>query len=350
MKTLRQLLSVLLAAWMLFGLVSCGQTTESVYADSVFTGMDTAITLRLARDGVDNAVLGNAAAEAERIVARLEKILSCHDETSELYALNQNIHLLIEADETLLSVLDTASTICVLTGGAYDPTIGALTDLWNVSHGGPVPKEDAIAEALLHRGTDKLVIDGSSVTKTDPLLQIDLGGVGKGYALQEVLSYLSGTGISYGLVSMGGNIGVFGEKPDGTPYQIGIKDPHDTATIVGYLYIPSGFVSVSGDYERFFRQDGVVYHHILDPETGYPADTGISSVAVHTMNGASADALSTALFVMGLEESMALYDSGKIQFEAVFITADNRIIATPGLLEDGRFELTSREYTMAQPE
>ena len=350
MKTLRNILSVLLAAWMLFGLVSCGKTAESVYADSVFTGMDTAITLRLAKDGVDNTVLGNAAAEAERIVARLEKILSCHDETSELYALNRNVHLLIEADKTLLSVLDTASNICDLTGGAYDPTIGALTDLWNVSRGGPVPKEEAIAEAMLHRGTDKLVIDGSSVTKTDPLLQIDLGGVGKGYALQEVLSYLSGTEISYGLVSMGGNIGVFGEKPDGTPYQIGIKDPHDTKTIVGYLYVPSGFVSVSGDYERFFRQDGVVYHHILDPETGRPADTGISSVAVHTMNGTSADALSTALFVMGVEEGMALYESGKIQFEAVFITADNRIIVTPGLLEDGRFEMTSKEYTMGETE
>ena len=121
-------------------------------------------------------------------------------------------------------------------------------------------------------------------------------------------------------------------------------------TIVGYLYIPSGFVSVSGDYERFFRQDGVVYHHILDPETGWPADTGISSVAVHTTNGASADALSTALFVMGLEEGMALYESGKIQFEAVFITADNRIIVTPGLLEDGRFEMTSKEYTMGETE
>ena len=140
MKTAKiRIIAAVLALALVFGLVSCGKTAESVYADSVFTGMDTAITLRLAKDGVDNTVLGNAAAEAERIVARLEKILSCHDETSELYALNQNIHLLIEADTTLLSVLDTASNICALTGGAYDPTIGALTDLWNVSHGGPVP-------------------------------------------------------------------------------------------------------------------------------------------------------------------------------------------------------------------
>ncbi|MBQ8401680.1 MAG: FAD:protein FMN transferase [Clostridia bacterium] len=347
MKLIRNMGLVFLALWLVPWLVSCS-TPEQVYADSVFTGMDTAITLRLAKEGVDNAVLGNAAAEAENIVAELEGILSCHDETSELYALNQNVHLLIDADETLLSVLDTALNISELTDGAYDPTIGALTELWNVANGGPVPKEEAVAEALLHLGTDKLSIDGTSVSKTDPAMQIDLGGVGKGYALQEVLSYLASTEIPYGLVSMGGNIGVFGEKPDGEPYQIGIRDPHDTGTIAGYLYIPSGFVSVSGDYERYFRQDGVVYHHILDPETGRPADTGLSSVAVYTMNGASADALSTALFVLGLEESMALYESGDVQFEAVFITKDNRIVVTPGLTD--RFELTSKNYTMSSAE
>lgn len=348
MKRIRKLFSAFLALWLMLGLCGCKETEKQVYADSVFTAMDTVITLRLASDGVDNAVLGNASAEAEKIVKKLEGILSCHSEISELYALNQDVHLLIDADETLLSVLDTACTISTLTHGAYDPTLGTLTDLWNVAKGGPVPKEDAITEALAHCGTDKLVIEENSVTKTDTLLQVDLGGIGKGYALQEVLSYLSSTEIPYGLVSMGGNIGVFGDKPDGTPYQIGVKDPHNTRTIVGYLYIPSGFVSVSGDYERFFRQDGVVYHHILDPDTGRPADTGLSSVAVYTANGTLADALSTALFVLGVEKSMALYEQGDLQFEAVFITADNRILLTPGLTD--KFELTSDDYTLADSE
>ena len=351
MKTCIQWLSVLLTVGILLMLPSCGgKESAGAYADSVFTGMDTVITLRLAADGVDNTVLGNASAGAEKIVQDLEKILSCHDETSELYALNRDVHLLINADETLLSVWNTACNMYELTDGAYDPTIGALTDLWNVGGGGPVPKEEAIAEAMLHMGPDKLTVDGTTITKNDTALQIDLGGVGKGYALQEVLSWLSATEIPYGLVSMGGNIGVFGQKPDGTPYQIGIKDPHDTGTIVGYLYIPSGFVSVSGNYERFFRQEGVVYHHILDPFTGRPADSGISSVAVYTQNGAAADALSTALFVMGVEKGMALYENGQVSFEAVFITEDNRILLTPGLTEDGRFEMTSRDYTLAAAE
>ncbi|MBR4960421.1 MAG: FAD:protein FMN transferase [Clostridia bacterium] len=345
MKTVYRRLALFLAVLFALSLVSCG--SEQTYADSVFTGMDTVITLRLAAEGMDNETLGKASADVQRIVADLENILSCHKETSELSALNREVYLHIEVDETLLTVLNTAFQMHALTGGAYDPTLGALTKLWNVSGGGPVPDEDAIAEALSHKGTDKLTSQGNSVTKNDPAMQIDLGGLGKGYALQQVLAHLASTDIPYGLVSMGGNIGVFGQKTNGTPFQIGIKDPHDTSTVVGYMYIPSGFVSVSGNYERYFREEGKLYHHILDPETGYPAETGLSSVAVYAQNGSAADALSTALYVMGLEEGMTFYESGQVQFEAVFITEDNRIIPTPGLLEDGMLEITAENYVLA---
>lgn len=345
MKTICKKLALILAVFLTFALVSCGNN-KTEYADSVFTAMDTVITLRLAANDVDNAALGSAAASVKELTAKLEGILSCHDDTSELAALNRDIHLQIETDETLLAVLDTAFTISELTGGTYDPTIGALTELWNVGGGGPVPKEREIVEALTHKGIDKLILEGTTITKNDTSLKLDLGGIGKGYALQQILACLSATDVPYGLVSMGGNIGVFGQKPDSTPYQIGVKDPHDTSTIVGYLYIPSGFVSVSGNYERFFREDGKLYHHILDPETGWPADSGLSSVAVYTQNGASADALSTALFVMGLEGSMAFYESEKMQFEAVFITEDSRIHLTPGLVESGMFEMTTEDYIL----
>ena len=332
-------LSLGLCMWLLCG---CHDAV-SPYADTVFTGMDTAITLRLPAD-TDKDLLRDATASVEELVVALEDSLSCHAAGSELYALNQAPQLYLTKDEMLLSVLDTALSISDLTGGTYDPTLGQLTDLWNISRGGPVPKENAITEALSHHGTDKLAIDGSTVTKSDPLLQLDLGGIGKGYGLQATVAMLADKGIDYGLVSFGGNIGVFGEKPDGTPFQIGVKDPHDTSAIVGYLYIPNGFVSVSGDYERFFRQDGVIYHHILDPDTGYPADTGLSSVVVYAQNGAAADALSTALFVMGIEDGLLFYESGQISFEALFITADERIVATPGIGD--KFKLTAPRYIL----
>ncbi len=356
-------------------LTLCGcQGSVSLYADTVFTGMDTAITLRLPAD-TDKTLLHDATTSVEALVAELEKSLSCHDTGSELYALNQAPQRYHTRDTTLGAVLHTALSMASLTDGAYDPTMGQLTDLWNVAHGGPKPKDAAIAEALTHCGWEKVSVDQTAssqtasslttvdqtasslttdsciVTKEDPLLQLDLGGIGKGYGLQSAVTLLADMGIDYGLVSFGGNIGVFGEKPDGTPFQIGVKDPHDTSAIVGYLYIQNGFVSVSGDYERFFRQDGVIYHHILDPETGYPADSGLSSVVVYAQNGAAADALSTALFVLGIEDGMALYQSASatsLSFEALFITADDRILATPGMEE--LFDKTAKAYTLETKE
>lgn len=351
-------------AMMLCVLTLCGcQESVSLYADTVFTGMDTAITLRLPAD-TDKTLLHDATTSVEKLVAELEKSLSCHDTESELYALNQAPQRYHTTDTTLGSVLHTALSMASLTDGAYDPTMGQLTDLWNVAHGGPKPKDAAIADAMTHCGWERVTIEQTIsptantsaaaswiVTKEDPLLQLDLGGIGKGYGLQSAVTLLADMGIDYGLVSFGGNIGVFGEKPDGTPFQIGVKDPHDTSSIVGYLYIQNGFVSVSGDYERFFRQDGVIYHHILDPDTGYPADNGLSSVVVYATNGAAADALSTALFVLGIEDGMALYRSAAastLSFEALFITADDRIIATPGM--EKLFDKTAKAYTLSVQE
>jgi len=344
----QKILSLLTVCVMLLTVfTSCAKDTAPVYTDTVFTGMDTVITLRLARAGVDGAALSAAVKQCREIVAELENKLSCHNDTGALAAWNKNVNLTLQPDETLLSVWEMACTMHTLTQGAYDPTLGVLTDLWNIRGGGPVPDALAIREALSHTGTDKLIIGENSVAKADPALQVDLGGIGKGYALQELLTYLDSTDIAYGLVSLGGNIGVFGQKPDAAPYQIGIKNPENTDTILGYLYIQSGFVSVSGDYERFFEEDGVVYHHILDPQTGYPADTGLSSVVCFAQNGAAADALSTALYVMGLEEGMALYENSDLRFEAIFITDAHQIHLTPGLAEKELFQLTAPAYTLA---
>jgi len=238
--------------------------------------------------------------------------------------------------------------IAVLTEGAYDPTVGSLTNLWNVTGGGPVPSRGDIREAMKHIGINNLSVDGTTIEKKDPLTRIDLGGVGKGYTLQALLTYLSSTDIPYGIVSMGGNIGVFGSKGNETPYKIGIKDPRNTDGIVGYLYAGGGFVSVSGDYERYFEEGGERYHHIINPATGYPADNGLTSVVCYTQNGASADALSTALFVMGLDKAMEFYAEGSISFEAIFITEDYEIHMTDGIREMELFELTASKYTLAE--
>ncbi len=343
----KRILSFFLSIFMLLPLSGCTSRGKSTYKDTVFLGMDTYITLRLPQADLTDTRMEEIAAGCRDIVTELEEKLSCYDPASEVSALNNGVQLLFDADETFLSVWQTASQISVLTDGAYDPTLGALTTLWNVNGGGPVPPSAAITEAMKHTGIANIHVDGATVTKDDPQVKLDLGGIGKGYALQTVLTYLNGTEVPYGIVSMGGNIGVYGAKPDGTAYKIGIKDPQNTTSVLGYLSIRNGFVSVSGSYERYFVENGKTYHHILDPETGYPAESGLQSVVVWTQNGASADALSTALFVMGLADGLSFYDSGKASFEAIFVTTENEIYLTDGLKTSGSFALHADGYRMA---
>jgi len=346
MKKTRLLSAVLAMITLLCCLSSC--TQEAHYADTVFTGMDTVITLRLASKGVSAEVLAEAAEQCQQLVASYEKVLSIHEENSDAANLNKDIQMQVGNNPLLLNVLDTAFQIAVLTEGAYDPTVGSLTNLWNVTGGGPVPSRGDIREAMKHIGINNLSVDGTTIEKKDPLTRIDLGGVGKGYTLQALLTYLSSTDIPYHIASRGGNIGLSGSKGNETPYKIGIRHPRSTDGIVGYLYAGGGFVSVSGDYERYFEEGGERYHHIINPATGYPADNGLTSVVCYTQNGASADALSTALFVMGLDKAMEFYAEGSISFEAIFITEDYEIHMTDGIREMELFELTASKYTLAE--
>jgi len=343
MKILPILLSAAVLVCVLFTGCSSG---GDEYRDYSYFAMDTYITIRLAYETEDSGrlsdeYLDSVAEKCEEILARIDLAISAHNPKSDVYALNTDINKMLSADEDLLAILETSDKIHSLTDGVFDYSLGALTELWNVTKGGPVPDSDAITEAMSHTGIDKFSVSGKSVTKLDPKAKLDFGGIGKGIAAQRLLEYLSTTDVAYGVVSLGGNIGVFGEKPGYGSYKIGLRDPDNQDNTAAYFYLTSGFVSVSGDYERYFEENGVRYHHIIDPRTGYPADSGLRSVAVHTANGALSDALSTALFILGEEKSMELYESGSLDFEAVFITAEGETVYTPGL--EGRFEIVTGE-------
>jgi len=301
-----------------------------------FFAMDTMITLRLSPDA-DDARMAEIFAEVEAITAEIAESLSRTHPGGDTYRFNKNPDGITDPADPFRIVIQRAMAIAEETDGAFSPTMGTLTELWNINGGGPRPSEKAIAEALSHTDFRDITFESDGVSRTDSAMQLDFGAIGKGYAVQKVLDYLRTTEIRYGLVSFGGNVGVFGTKPDGTPFKIGVTDPKDTSRTAGYLLAESGVVSVSGDYERFFEEAGVRYHHIMDPATGCPAQSGLSSAAVLSEDGTLADALSTALFVMGADEALAYYDAHPGTFEAVLITDENEIILTPGLAAGGNF-------------
>ena len=338
---MKKIISLFLLLITVLGITSCSDKysmrEKNIYA------MDTVITLRLY--GTSEEV-SYSAAKCEKIIKNVEDIISRTVPDSECSAFNGETDVLYYPDEVFYGNLAKAIEIAEATGGAYDPTVAPLTDLWRINDPSAtdIPSEEEIKEALSHVGYDKITLEETKISKTDIKSKIDLGSIGKGYACEKVIEYLSATELGYGLVSFGGNVAVFGLKPGGEHFNIALRDPFLQGGTVGNILLDSGYVSVSGSYERSREVDGEVYHHIFNTSDGYPVNNGLVSVAVIGDNGMEADALSTALFVLGLDGGYELYRSGKYDFEAIFITENREIYLTDGISE--AFTLTADGYTV----
>lgn len=238
-------------------------------------------------------------------------------------------------------------------GGAFDITIRPVAALWNIDawaagensvteenqaaeddstnkqQSDIIPTHGQITLALTHTGYENLSLTDSSIMLPEDMA-LDLGAAGKGIACDRIAAYLKEQDVYGAVISVGGSVVTIGKKPDGTPWQIGIIDPRDTSSFIGILYLEGeNFVSTSGDYERYVEVDGVRYHHILNPATGYPADSGVRSVTILCDSGILSDALSTACFVLGVEEGMALAESYGAQ--ALFVDMEGNISMTDGM-------------------
>lgn len=268
-------------------------------------------------------------------VLELENKLSVFRPRSEIWKLNQNAGKspVAVSDETF-RVLTIAKKFSALSGGAFAVTIRPLVSLWGIGK-----KENYIPEPEKIKAAKELVNDRDLIldeTERTAFLSmsgqgVDLGGIAKGYAADEIRRILTQAGVKSALINLGGNIVTVGCRPDGQPWRIGIQNP---AAVRGHYF---GTVSArdktvvtSGRNERFFLKDGVCYHHLIDPRTGRPSDSGLLSVTVIGGCSMEADALTTAVFVLGIQNGMKLLKLRNA--DAVFATDDYKIYLTQGII------------------
>ncbi len=305
-----------------FLLSGCGTGTATPN-ESTFSGfaMDTALEIRAY--GVESTVVG----EAVDLVLSMENRLSVTIETSDVAQLNEDGT--VSADPVTAELVRSALALCDETGGALDITIFPVLRAWGFTTSDySVPSEAALRDLLERVDYRAVSVSGSRITVPDGAM-IDLGSVAKGYACDRMRAVLTEGGATSALIDFGGNICAIGAKPDGSPWRIGIRSPEGNG-LAGSVTVTDGYVVTSGGYERFFTgDDGTVYWHLIDPETGYPAKNGLISVTIVGTEGTRCDALSTALFVMGTEKAVSFWRE-KQDFDAILITDDGRILLTPG--------------------
>ena len=278
---------------------------------------------------MDLAVYGSASVleEAEALVFSLEKEFSVTDPGSEIFALNAAGSAELGADASEL--IRTALEYCAITDGALDISIYPVVRAWGFTTGEyRVPSSDELAALLSSVDYTKIALDGGRVTLPENAM-VDLGAVAKGYTADRIAQLFRSKGVEGAIINLGGNVHTLGTKADGSAWSVAVADPfgEDYACI---LTVSDRAVVTSGGYQRYFEQDGVTYRHIIDPATGLPVDNGLASVSVVSERGVVADALSTALYVMGCDRAIEFWRKNG-GFEAVFITENGELFVTEGL-------------------
>ena len=325
----KHFISAMLSA--LLFLTGCSAESSPEPVQGTFFAMDTVM---------DFTIYGESGLidQSESLITSLESLVSVTDADSELYAINQTGSGMLTEEAS--SLMEQALEICRRTDGALDLSIYPIVRAWGFTTGSyQVPDEAEIQALLPLVDYRKIQYDAATGTVTLPEgMEIDLGSVAKGYAGQLAAQMLREHGVQSALLNLGGNVQTVGTKPDGSPWQIGIKDPQGEDAMM-VLSVEDQAVVTSGGYERYFEQDGQTYWHIMDPSTGHPADSGLISVTIVGDEGVVCDGLSTALFVMGLEKAADLW-AQSCDFEAVFVTASGEVYITEGLRD--RFALTEQ--------
>lgn len=338
--------SIVLFIFFLPLILMCNGCSADSQASVSFYAMDTIMQITCYGK---NAQAAADAAQAE--IVRLDELLSIGNEDSEVSLINKNGGGVLSEDVSALT--EYALMLYHLTGGAYDMTILPVMELWGfTSSNYSVPDDESLKNTLglCDSGMVTYMRVSDNITTEKYMLEllddqgIDFGGLAKGYATDRLVQIFDSYNVKSAYFSLGGNVYCYHRKTDGSDWNIAIENPLGTADYLGAVRVHDKAVVTSGGYERYFEQDGKQYHHIIDPATGYPAESGLISVTVVSSDGTLADGLSTACYVLGLDESMKLWEKyggggsfdGKeiAPFDLIMMADDGDVYVTQGIVQN----------------
>lgn len=313
-------------------LSGCAHTPEPVSQVGFY--LDTVIQITL-YDTKGKAQCTKNIKECFTKIEEYERLFSATIEGSDVWNINHSSGKPVTVSDATADLLKTALYYSELSGGRVDVTVLPLSSLWNFgSRKVPqIPEPEDIEEALSHVDYHKVHLENNTVTMSDPLAAIDLGFIAKGYIADRLKEYLVNEGVKNACISLGGNLITINGKPDGQPYKIGIQKPFaEEGETITAIHVNDASVVSSGVYERYFYEDGTLYHHLLDTKTGYPADNDIAGVTILSSSSVEGDALSTVCYFLGKKDGIKLIESLD-GVEALFIMKDGTMYQSEGFPE-----------------
>lgn len=311
------MLPCLLSAALIFSLNGCTKPPAGESLEAFGTYFDTIISIKIW--GGDEKILDRC----KEMCSHYEQLFSRTIKTSDISRINAAKGSPVTVDDETIELIEKGLYYSRISKGSFDITIAPLSELWDIKNNpGNIPDAAAIEEAKSHVDYKNVLVEGNTVTLKDPEAAIDLGGIAKGFIADKLKAYLKSEGIEHGQIDLGGNLLTIGSKIDGSDFHIGIQKPFaKTNEAITTVEIHDQSVVSSGTYERYFKKDGKIYHHLLDPQTGYPFDNGLLQVTIISDQSVDGDGLSTTCFALGLEEGTKLIESLD-GIQAIFVTDD----------------------------
>lgn len=281
----------------------------------------------------------------------IEDNMSAFKENSDIGKINSSKGETVLVSKDSFDLIRKTIEYSDITEGAFDPTIRPLVKLWGIgAKDDYIPEKNEIIEELklVNYKDIQFNINNRSIRLKNKKQSIDLGGIAKGYAADEVKSIFTKNGIKSAIIDLGGNVFVMGNKIDNTPWNVGVQDPYkNRGEYVGYLKLKDKSIVTSGYYEKYFEKDGECFHHIIDPKTGYPSDSIIVSATIVSDKSIDGDGLSTGIYILGVDKGIEIINN-KEEIEGVIITENKKIYITSGLKDS--FILTNEEYELIYEE